>query len=308
MPFPEAKAHLDAVAPRFLSLNGIGEPLLHPEWDRIVQYAQERHGAAVTFASTGVHFRDQAARLCESGLALVKVSFHGARPRTFARLASGRSLERVEDGIRALLAERARRGRGPEVRLNYVVSEESHREIPDAIAVAAGVGVEAVYFKGALVPRGRAFGLPGGLPHDSLDDAVRVGLQKAEERAIRTNLSHWRREVRRARDAGDQGPAPHGRCLIPWLSVFIRVDGTVIPCCNCTFRPDEGKAGRIGADGAFGDIWRGKRMAALRQEMRDGDYKLPICQQCPDPTTFTQALEGMTNDLWPGFLRHGATG
>ena len=46
--------HDDAIAPRFLSLNGIGEPLLHPEWDVIARHAIDVHGASVGFDE---HFR-----------------------------------------------------------------------------------------------------------------------------------------------------------------------------------------------------------------------------------------------------------
>lgn len=303
MPLAEAIDHIDSVAPRFLSLNGIGEPLLHPEWDRIVGHAVERHGASVGFATTGVHFRAQADRMCKSGLGLVKVSFHGAKPKTFARMASGRDLEVVEDGIRHLLSERSRLGRGPEVRLNYVVSEESFTELSEAVLVASRTGVSAVYFKGALIPAGRNSGLAGELDVQLLGEAVEDGLAVAQERGVATNLAHWRREVRRVGE-GPRGlrAAPEGRCLIPWISVFIRLDGTVLPCCNCTFRPDEGKMGRIGRDGTFDEIWRNDRLAALRQEMVEGTYSLPICQHCPDPVTASQTGEAAANGLWPGLL------
>jgi MoaA/NifB/PqqE/SkfB family radical SAM enzyme len=306
MPLDEARGYLDAVAPRFLSLNGIGEPLLHPDWDAIARHAIEGHGASVGMATTGTHFRAQARRLVESGVGLLKVSFHGAKPRTFARLASGRELALVEDGVRALFAERSRAGRGPQVRINYVVSEESYAEIPDAVEVAAAWGVPAVYFKGALVPEGRNAGLAGEHDRGRLKEAVLRGLRIAEERAVDTNLAHWKREIDRVGAvAKDERAPPDGRCLIPWLSVFVRIDGTVLPCCNCTFHPDEGRMGRIGAGedaASFEEIWRGERLQALRAEMRDGRYSLRICQDCPDPVTLPQLAEAGARKMWPGFV------
>ncbi len=255
MPFEEAVAYIDSVAPRFLSLNGIGEPLLHPEWDRIARHAVDKHGCSVGFATTGTHFRAQASRLCDSGVGLVKVSFHGAAPRTFSRLASGRDLEVVKDGISALLERKKQLGRGPEVRLNYVVSEQSFREIPEAIRVAAECSVPAVYFKGALVPSGRRSGLAGEHDHAELSLAVEEGTKLASSQGVGTNLDHWRREIDRVGNVpSEQREPPAGRCLIPWVSIFVRIDGSLLPCCNCTFIPDEGTMGRVGVDGDFEEL------------------------------------------------------
>lgn len=302
MPVGEAIAHLETIRPQFLSLNGIGEPMLHPEWDAIVQYAVQQ-GIRVNFATTGTHFEAQAERLCRSGLGLAKVSFHGAKPRTFSRLAGGRDLDLVLRGIAAVRAARERLGEGPQLRLNYVVSDESLLEVPEAVRVARETGVNAVYFKGALVPSGRRSGLCASHDIDTLRTVVREAKALAATGGVDTNLDHWQREIDRVGDAApDERAPPPGRCLIPWLSVFVRVDGSILPCCNCTFRPDEGKLGRIGADGSFGELWRGSDYAALRGEVKRGEYSLPICQHCPDPVTVPQVTGAAAQKLWPGFV------
>jgi MoaA/NifB/PqqE/SkfB family radical SAM enzyme len=303
MPVDEAIAHIDAIGPKFLSLNGIGEPLLHPRWDDIVRHAIEAHGASVGFATTGTHFEAQAERICESGVGLVKVSFHGARPKTFSRLASGRKLDVVEGGIAALLLAKKRLGKGPEIRLNYVVSDQSFTELEEAVRVAARLGVSAVYFKGALVTAGRNSGLAGEHPIAGLHASVEAAVSLAKHHKIDTNLARWQREIARVGDVPpEERPPPPGRCLIPWISVFVRIDGTLLPCCNCTWHPDEGQMGRVGHDGTFDELWRGEAFRKLRSEMRHGTYSLTICQDCPDPVTAPQFAESALHKLWPGFL------
>ncbi len=303
MPVAQAAGYIDAIAPRFMSLNGIGEPLMHPEWDTIARHAIDKHGASVGMATTGTFFREQAERLARSGVGLVKVSFHGAKPRTFSRLASGRKLEVVEDGIAAVREAKQRLGSGPSIRMNYLVSDQSLPEMNEAVEFAARTGMDAIYFKGSLEARGRRAGLAAEHDMAELTAAVQGAARVAEERGVRTNLDHWWKEIRRVGHLPpEQRSPPPGRCLIPWVSVFVRVDGQLLPCCNCTWHPDEGQMGRVGVDGDFEELWRSERFRALRREMNEGTYSLTICQDCPEPVTVGQAGEMAAKRLWPGFL------
>lgn len=303
MPVADALAHVDAVAPRFLSLNGVGEPLLHPEWDRVVRHAVERHGASVGFASAGTLLGEQVDRICESGTGLIKVSFHGATPKTFAKLASGRDLDVVLEGIGAVLARRAELGRGPDIRLNYVVSAPSMPEMAQAVRVAAQVGVETIWFKGEVVQGGRHSGLVGVHDHGALSAAVTEAADAARELGVRTNLASWRRELARVGDVEpERRTPPPGRCLIPWISVYVSVSGQVLPCCNCAFHPADGGMGKLGVDGTLGRIWRSRRYADLRREMKVGTYRLEACRGCPEPVTLNGLAGAVAGRLWPGML------
>ncbi len=303
MPIEEALAHVDAVAPRFLSLNGVGEPLLHPEWDRVVQHAVRQHGASVGFASAGTLLGEQADRICRSGTGLIKVSFHGATARTFAKLASGRDLDVVLEGIRAVLKRRDELGTGPAIRLNYVVSERSRPEMAEAVRVAAGCGVRTVWFKGEVVQGGRHAGLTGEQDHAALTEAVREAGEAARELGVDTNLAAWRRELARVGDVEpDRRTPPPGRCLIPWISVYVAVDGTLLPCCNCAFHPSDEGMGRLGVHGDLGRLWRSRGYAELRREMKLGTYRLEACRGCPEPVTTIGLAGAAMGRLWPGML------
>lgn len=303
MPVEEALAHVDAVAPRFLSLNGVGEPLLHPEWDRVVRHAVERHDAAVTFASAGTLLAGQADRICRSGAGLIKVSFHGATPKTFAQLASGRDLEAVLEGIRTVLKRGEVLGTGPDIRLNYVVSRRSLPEMVQAVRLADGCGVRTIWFKGEVVQGGRFAGLTGEHDYGALSEAVEEATEVARELGVDTNLTSWRRELARVGDVEpERRTPPPGRCLIPWISVFVTINGSVLPCCNCAFHPEDEGMGRLGVDGNLGRIWRSRPYAELRRDMKVGIYRLEACRACPEPVTVIGLGGAVGNRLWPGML------
>jgi hypothetical protein len=60
--------------------------------------------------------------------------------------------------------------------------------------------------------------------------------------------------------------------------------------------------GRVGVDGTFEEVWRGEKFSKIRREMKNGEYSLKICRDCPDPVTIPQVGSMAMNKLWPGFL------
>ncbi len=304
MTVEDAKRYIDEIRPSFLTLNGIGEPLLHPHWDEIAGHAIKAHSASVGMATTGTLIADNAERLARSRVGLLKVSFHGGRPETFSRLASGRSLTLVLDGLRSLHEATTRAGQGPKVRLNYVVTRDNFDELEEALLLAADCGVQTVYFKGALLlegPRGKI-----RADHDlqAVASSYEQALLRARELGISTNLKACLTAVRKSEvdDAGENGTASLKPCLVPWTSLFVRVDGTVLSCCNFTWKPGEGEVGSLKEPGGLEAIWRGEAQNQLRAEMLSGCYSQKACIECPQPLTLPTLREAGARKLWPGFF------
>ncbi len=304
MSVSDARRYIDEVRPTFLTLNGIGEPLLHPHWDEIAGHAIKAHSASVGMATTGTLIADNAERLASSGVGLLKVSFHGGQPETFARLASGRSLPLVLEGLRTLHEAIRRAGQGPKVRLNYVVTRDNFEELEDALLLASDCGVQTVYFKGALLldgPRGK-------IRADHNPPLVAAAYEKALKRAqalgISTNLKACLAALRKSDGDGQgaRGPTSLKPCIVPWTSLFVRVDGTVLSCCNFTWKPGEGEVGSLKEPGSLDAIWRGEAQSQLREEMRSGCYSQKACIECPQPLTLPTLREAGARKLWPGFL------
>jgi len=304
MSVSDARRYIDEIRPSFLTLNGIGEPLLHPHWDEIAGHAIKAHSASVGMATTGTLIADNAERLASSGVGLLKVSFHGGQPETFARLASGRSLPLVLDGLRQLHEAIRRAGQGPKVRLNYVVTRDNFDELEEALLLASECGVKTVYFKGALLlngPRGQI-----RADHDPplVASSYKRALKQARALGISTNLKACLAAVHQAEEhsADGKGATSLKPCIVPWTSLFVRVDGTVLSCCNFTWKPGEGEVGSLKEQGGLDAIWHGQAQSQLRSEMRSGCYSQQACRECPQPLTLPGLGDAGIRKLWPGFF------
>lgn len=146
--------HLDA-----LILNGIGEPLLHPNLEDFIRLAKKSMPATswVGFQSNG-HLLDEArARsLVAAGLDRIFLSVDATSPELFGVVRSGGSLGRVERAFEVLSAVKQERGgRALEVGAEFVVMRETLPELPALVRWLASRGVMRLIVS-HILPFGRA--------------------------------------------------------------------------------------------------------------------------------------------------------
>jgi putative metalloenzyme radical SAM/SPASM domain maturase len=138
-----------ALAPAFphleaLILNGVGEPLLHPQLEEMVRAARERMPAEgwVGFQSNGHLLTDaRAASLVSAGLGRICLSIDGVSPETFRKVRKGGEIEGVERALAAMASAKKRLGRPDlQVGVEFVVLRDNVRELPDALRWSAARG------------------------------------------------------------------------------------------------------------------------------------------------------------------------
>jgi len=80
-------------------------------------------------------------------------------------------------------------------------------------------------------------------------------------------------------------------CQHAFLYPAVFSDGTVVPC-DQDFNARHAY-GRIGVDGSFGDIWFGRRAAAVRKTIRKERERFSFCRNCPfaDRSASTASVE-----------------
>ena len=138
-----------ALAPAFpgldaFILNGVGEPLLHPQLEEMIRAARERMPTEgwVGFQSNGLLLTDvRAVSLASAGLDRICFSIDGVSPETFRKVREGGEIEGVERALAAMAAAKNHCGRPDlQVGVEFVVMRGNLRELPDALRWSAARG------------------------------------------------------------------------------------------------------------------------------------------------------------------------
>ena len=130
-----------------LSLNGFGEPMMHPRFFDIVAYTRRRlPWCKIGIYSNGMLIDEEKAnRLMDCGLQELNISIDAATPETYQRVRRGGKLDVVHANIRRIMdVKRMRRARFPIVGMNFVMLNENEGELVRFVEQAAELGVDCI--------------------------------------------------------------------------------------------------------------------------------------------------------------------
>lgn len=268
-----------------LHLQGLGEPLMHPDFFDMVRYAAER-GARVSTNSNLTLLSARRARLCvDSGLHELHVSLDAATPETFERIRARAQLARVRRHLDALMQARAAAGgEYPRVRIVVVLMRQNLAELPAVVRLAHAHGVTTVFvqhlchdFQESSLPEHyrpmRRFVAQQTL----LDEAPgRVAHFYAQARAEAERLGVDLR-LPRTRPRTEPAPAGRTRCDWPWRGPYISYRGEAMPCCMVA-TPDRINFGNMLEQGVEA-LWNGGAYQAFRGAL-DSNEPPGVCRTC----------------------------
>lgn len=204
-------------------LQGWGEPLLHPRLFDMIARAKGA-GCRVGLTTNGMRLDLEAGtRLLDLSLDLIAISIAGATRPTHESIRLGSDFCLILESVGRLLALRAARGTGrPKVELSYLMTKANMAELPQAVELAATLGVDELYATNldyvvtAEQDDCTAFGRP------SLREAFVRILHEARETARRLGLAFR---------AYPLDPEEVAVCEAnPLKSLFVSCDGGVSPC------------------------------------------------------------------------------
>jgi radical SAM protein with 4Fe4S-binding SPASM domain len=262
---------------RRVTLQGLGEPLLAPDLERMVAYASAR-GAEVGFNTNGMLLtRDRARRLVEGRLGWLHVSLDGATAETYESIRAGADFGRVCVNVAGLLEERRAAGsESPLVSLVFVAMRRNVGELPALVRLADELGVERVFVQNLshsfsdTDPSGSYAEIRGFAESEALwssdlevfDEAVSV----ADDLEVDLRLPQ----------RVETAPAERA-CDWPFTSAYVTHRGEVQPCCM-VMGADRAVLGRLD-ERPFEDIWRGDEYRDFRRGLVDGT-PADVCRGC----------------------------
>lgn len=253
---------------RHLSPQGLGEPLLNPDFFSMLEIAKSKSINTYVNTNFTIFSEEKAKRLAVLADTLV-ISLSAASSETYENVHRGAPFEKVVENIRRFMQIKGSlRQKTAEVQIKFIIINKNVQEMQKLITLAADLGVKNICFDD-LIP----FKEINDLKVKEERIAQEIGMVKkvAEEKGIRLII-----DLRKK-------PYTINKCPWPFGSLFIDVNGAVYPCCNLgVFWGREVLRESFAFGNIFTDdinaIWRGEKMEALRRKIAQN--KVPeICKK-----------------------------
>ena len=276
------------VDPYYVTLNGLGEPLIDKTVFDKLDFLHRR-GIMTSMPTNGTYIRrDKLERLAENLPDILQMSIDGGTKESFEHIRVRGDFARIVDNYRAILARRngGRSRRGTKMRILCALQKKNLFEYREMYALVRSMpGLDAF----ELVPvfdydaEGAAFAalVPAREDverlHAELDGAIAATVV-ADERAF---YERWKSVSGEwlSMDASALTPETNTKpCLIPWFNAYLDVKGRVFPCCYLS--NSEHVMGNV-HETSFAAIWHGEAYRRFRSRIMSERPSLSGCRTCP---------------------------
>jgi radical SAM protein with 4Fe4S-binding SPASM domain len=241
-----------------LNLYFQGEPFIHPDFLRFVEYANKRK--IFTSTSTNGHFITEsvANEIISSRLDQLIISIDGVTQEVYEQYRIHGKLDKVLDAARILVEQKRKRSsRTPHLVFQFLVIAPNEHQIPAALNLAREIGVDEIRLKTAQV-----YDYENG--HELLPKDERYS------RYVRRSDGTYR--VKNALD---------NHCWRMWSGCVVTWDGRVVPCC---FDKDgQHMMGDLSTQ-SFKEVWRGPAYSRFRHTLLNSRAGIDICSNCSEGT------------------------
>lgn len=289
MPFSTFVALLQgfATATRELHLQGLGEPLMHPDFVRMVRHACARGLTVSTNTNLTLLTEARARALACSGIDTIHVSLDGASRAVYESIRVGASFAKVRRNLERLVRACAEVPEPrPKLRLVTVLMRRNLHQLADIVRIACDARVPAVFVQHLCHDYGEAT-LPDA--YLAMRDFFAAETLAGEAPGhLRPHFDRARATARvlgielrlppldRDREAS-ASPRERPRCDWPWRGAYLSYRGDAMPCCMVS-TPDRIALGNMARDGVAA-TWHGEAYSAFRKALAS-DAPPEVCRSC----------------------------
>lgn len=287
MPLEEFTGMVDVIQPLYVTMNGLGEPLLDKSIFEKLAFLRER-GIMSSMPTNGTHLSGtRLERLAANMPDILQMSIDGATRRSFESIrVDGKFDEIVENyGSIVRLQRDGHARRESRIRILCALQKdniEDFREMYLLVKSMPGVSF-------SLVPvfdydaEGHAFAalIPSREDvervHRRLADAIANSTSDDEVKFYRDWRSVSSVWLVDSSDVSSPALSKHS-CLVPWYNAYVDAKGRVFPCCYLLSEPSQ-VMGNI-QDESFEQIWTGRKYQAFRRGLVEDRSRVDGCRTC----------------------------
>jgi radical SAM protein with 4Fe4S-binding SPASM domain len=278
MQFDLFRRVIDETAPQYVTLSGLGDPLLYPHLGDVLRLLRER-GIVISLTSNLPYLTDK--RLDEIARwppDVFSFSLHGGSEDVFNAITRTSDFRRSVGNFERLMVKLDRTR--TMLRINCALQRLNLTD-HDAIwallerwRLADCFHLMPVHDFGIRVP-----GVESCRPvEEQKAEAIKVldrALASATGRPRQRFLSNWAAMLKQV----GTGPPPLSSkpCVIPWYTTYITYNGTVVPCCLLTERQ------HVLGDATSEDVrelWNGHRYRTFRRALATKRATMAGCARC----------------------------
>jgi len=271
MKFEEYKSLIDS-NPQLIEikLQGMGEPLLHKDFIRMIEYASSKDIWVRTVINGSLlHIRKHIERLINSGVGEVQASFDGANKEVFESIRRKSNFEKVVDNFTNLNKYANKKDR-PYTRMWVVLQQQNRNQLIEFVELAKKMEFRRLTFSLSL----------GDWGQDSWKDKNK-GLQAmsfsdTEEKKLLEmgkssgiDISIWKISNKYSYDT------PNNLCAWPFTRTLVSSDMKVGPCCMIG-NPD---IATFGDGHDLAKTWYGESYKSFRKSHLEGTIP-KYCENC----------------------------
>lgn len=248
-----------------IKLQGMGEPFLNPNIDKMLDYARGKK-IKIGIISNGSFFSEKNIDLILNQLDNLVISLDSPYKEDYEKIRKGASFDKVIANIKKIVELKKKNKSKMTIGLSMVVTKENYKQIPAFAKLSENLGVDSagiVEVENWLIPCQKYYEENKKFVEESrkisneikklLKDYPKINLLSSEKRKLKCN---W-----------------------PFYFCFITINGDVTPCCIRPFADVFNFGNAFKND--FKEIWNSKKYQDFRdcmiQNKRNG-----ICDNCPN--------------------------
>lgn len=257
-----------------IKLQGLGEPLLNPDFFKMVHEAVSRKIWVRTTTNGSLLDRNENyKRMIDEGIGEIQVSIDGATKKTFEKIRIGSDFDKVVENVRSMNMYARSVGQIWRTSCWMLVQEDNIDEMEALLELAEYMGFSRLTYSLAVASWGRDDWEEKNKckrVYDRLTNAFLFSLiEKGKQRGL--EVTFWMgMEKYDCSNAGN-------RRLCDWLfsRAFISADMRIVPCCVVC----SSKTCDVGDALVFTSAWNGETYKALRRVHINGNIPA-MCKNC----------------------------